>query len=158
MTKKNACPCNSGQTYFHCCKPLLAGDKRAETAEALMRSRYSAYALNDVNYLLETWHPSTRPAEVSPDTTLKWQDLNIVRVEAGGKDEDLGIVEFKARYLLKEKSRILHEISRFTRENDQWFYINGDIIESSSIVNQKVGRNTPCPCGSGKKFKKCCGQ
>ncbi len=136
-----------------------------------MRSRYTAYVLNDVDYLLKTWHPSTRPAEVSPDTTLKWQDLHIVRVEAGGKAEDLGIVEFKARYILNEKVRILHEISRFTRENDQWVYINGDIIESSSTVNQKVGRiessstanqkvgrNAPCPCGSGKKFKKCCGK
>ncbi len=136
-----------------------------------MRSRYTAYVLNDAGYLLKTWHPSTRPTEVTPDTALIWQDLDVVRVEAGGKNEDLGIVEFKARYILKEKACIFHEVSRFTKENDQWFYINGDIIESSSTVNQKVGRNNsspienrkvgrnaPCPCGSGKKFKKCCGQ
>ncbi len=122
-----------------------------------MRSRYTAYFLNDVDYLFKTWHPSTRPEEVSPDTTLEWQDLNIVRVEAGGKAEDLGIVEFKARYISKGKFHILHEVSRFTKESDQWFYINGDIIESPSTVSQKVGRNAPCPCGSGKKFKKCCG-
>ncbi len=158
MTNRSACPCDSGKSFSSCCEPLVSGVKRADTAEALMRSRYTSNVLKDVTYLLRTWHPSTRPADINPDTIPPYQDLRIVRSEAGGRTDDLGIVEFRARYRLQHRLHTLHEISRFIKENGQWFYINGQIVESASATGQKVGRNAPCPCGSGKKYKKCCGK
>ncbi len=117
-----------------------------------MRSRYCAYVLKRSDYLAATWHPSTRPAslDVSSDDTA-WQRLVIVDTEKGGIDDREGEVEFAAYFLGGE----LHERSRFLKEAGQWLYVDGDILPPRTEV--KVGRNDPCPCGSGKKFKKCCG-
>lgn len=124
-----------------------------------MRSRYTAYVVRDVDYLIKTWHPSTRPISISPDTIPEWYGLYIVHTEDGTATDDKGIVEFKATALSQKKIWRLHEISRFKKEDGQWFYIDGDIKGDSPPVvrrGEKVGRNDPCPCGSGKKFKKCC--
>ena len=109
-----------------------------------MRSRYSAYVLKDNDYLRKSWHPSTRPAEldVSGDGT-PWQRLLIVSA-------DKEHVEFAAFY----QGGQLHERSRFVCEGGQWFYLDG---ESLPPIEEKTGRNAPCPCGSGKKYKRCCG-
>ena len=159
MTDKNICPCNSGSPYSDCCEPLIAGDVIAGTAESLMRSRYTAYVVRDVDYLLKTWHPSTRPSVIDPATIPEWYGLHIVHTEAGSENDDQGVVEFKATALSQGKMWRLHEVSRFVNEEGQWFYVNGDIKGDSPPVKKppKVGRNEPCPCGSGKKFKKCCG-
>ena len=160
MTGNKPCPCNLGDPYSTCCEPLLTRDKNASTAEALMRSRYTAYVLLDVNYLLKTWHPSTRPANIDPATIPEWYGLHIVRTALGSETDDQGIVEFKATSLSQKKAWKLHEVSRFVKEDGQWFYVDGDIQGDPPppvIRAKKVGRNEPCPCGSGKKFKKCCG-
>ncbi len=124
-----------------------------------MRSRYCAYVLGDIPYVLRTWHPSTRPAAIDPAAIPDWCGLDILRTEQGQAGDDQGIVEFRATALLQGKVFILHEVSRFVREAGQWLYVAGDITADSAQAGSaapKAGRNAPCPCGSGKKFKKCC--
>lgn len=149
MQPQHACPCGSGKPYGECCAPLHRGERSAATAEALMRSRYSAYVLKDGDYLRATWHPSTRPAllELEGDTT-RWLGLRILATAQGGEGDESGSVEFAADYAGGQ----LHERSRFVRERGQWRYLDGELLPPV-----KVGRNEPCPCGSGRKFKRCCG-
>ncbi|MBI4794169.1 MAG: SEC-C domain-containing protein [Deltaproteobacteria bacterium] len=160
MTDTNICPCNSGASYAACCEPLLAGDRPAETALALMRSRYTAYVVRNVDYLLKTWHPSTRPAAIDPAAIPEWYGLHIVRTEKGMATDGDGVVEFKATALAREKMWRLHEVSRFMKKDGQWLYVDGDTKGETPPAARrapKVGRNEPCPCGSDRKFKKCCG-
>ena len=157
---KKLCPCNSGASYAGCCELLFSGASTATTAESLMRSRYTAYVVGYIDYLLRTWHPSTRPADIDPATIPKWLDLRIIRTEKGMEKDNEGVVEFKASSLYQKKAVNLHEVSRFVKENGQWLYVDGDIQEDIKLEPVrviKVGRNDPCSCGSGKKFKKCCG-
>lgn len=127
----NACPCESGTPYRDCCAPYHRGAS-APTPEALMRSRYSAYALRLSLYLLATWHPSTRPPPDEVDlgeTRTAWLGLKILRREHNGPDE--GLVEFVARYRIGGASAVrLHETSRFVREHGVWFYIDGAVKSS----------------------------
>jgi SEC-C motif-containing protein len=151
--KSQHCPCGSGLGFTECCGGILAGSVLPATAAALMRSRYTAYALSDAAYLLKSWHPQTRPAalDFSGDDS-EWLGLTLLRVEAGGADDSEGLVEFVAAYRTDGKIRQLREISRFVKQVGRWFYLSGDILPEP-----KLGRNDPCPCGSGKKLKKCCG-
>jgi len=128
----------------------LHTEKPAPDAESLMRSRYAAYVLEKYDYLLATWHPDTRPASLG-GTALRWIGLEIVQAVAGGAQDDAGEVEFIAAYVDNGKGSRLHETSRFVRENGWWFYVDGDCRV------ENIGRNDACPCGSGKKFKRCCG-
>ncbi len=122
------CPCGSPHAYAACCGPLHDGTAPAVTALALMRSRFSAFALGDTGYLLRSWHPRTRPAELELDDTLTWRRLQIVDTEAGGPADDEGIVEFRAQYEHQRRRHILHERSRFTRAPDgTWRYLDGEI-------------------------------
>ncbi|MBL8252023.1 MAG: YchJ family protein [Candidatus Competibacter sp.] len=127
MNADNACPCGSGMAYAACCGPYLDGGQRPATAEALMRSRYSGYVLARKDYLLRTWHQSTRPGTLDLDDSsiINWLGLKIVRTEAGGPDDARGVVEFVARYKVGGKAHRLHEISRFVREGGRWFYLDG---------------------------------
>ena len=121
---KAACPCGSGQTYAACCGPWHAGlnqGQHAPTPEALMRSRYSAYGLGLLDYLLATWHPSTAPGDLELPP-VKWLELDIRHAEATG---DVGVVEFVARLRDQGRGARLHEISRFVREDGRWLYIDG---------------------------------
>lgn len=160
MTETHFCHCNSGRPYAECCEPLLSGDHAALTAEALMRSRYTAYVVRDIAYLLRSWHPSTRPDKIDPAAILEWRGLHIVSTEKGMEGDDEGVVEFKATSFSQKNPWELHEVSRFVKEDGQWLYVDGDIKNDPPPVAKrtpKVGRNDPCHCGSGKKFKKCCG-
>ncbi|WP_020077213.1 YchJ family metal-binding protein [Cryocola sp. 340MFSha3.1] len=116
------CPCLSGETYDACCGPLHRGEP-APTAERLMRSRFSAFALGDAAYLLRSWHPSTRPDEFELDPGLRWYRLDIERTERGGPFDRDGVVEFVAYYKGSERGS-LHEVSRFAREGRDWFYVD----------------------------------
>ncbi len=138
------CPCLSGDTYGSCCGRYHAGLRpgpdgaapgpHAPTAEALMRSRYSAFAVGDADYLRATWHPSTRPADLDLDLDLdddvEWRRLDVVRTEAGGPFDTTGVVEFVAHHRSRtdpaDRGR-LHEVSRFVREGDRWSYVDGTI-------------------------------
>lgn len=128
MEDTDRCPCPSGDTYGACCGPLHRGERPAPTAEALMRSRYSAYALRDADYLRATWHPTTRPPELHLDPDMRWQRLDILTTRAGGPFDDAGEVEFVARYrwaTTGDRGR-LHEVSRFVRSGGRWYYVDGD--------------------------------
>jgi SEC-C motif-containing protein len=119
------CPCGSGKPYAACCQPLHLGHPPA-TADALMRSRYTAYVLNLEAYLLQTWHPQTRPASLNlPDNPpTKWLGLAVKRHTTDG--DDSAIVEFIARYKVGGKAHWLHEISRFRSIDGRWFYLDGE--------------------------------
>ena len=125
----SSCPCGSGESLDSCCGAFLAGAVPAPTAEALMRSRYVAYALELAPYLLATWHASTRPASLSLETEPRprWIGLAIQRHESQGEDQ--ATVEFVARYRIVGRAHRMHETSRFVREDGRWFYVDGDITE-----------------------------
>jgi SEC-C motif-containing protein len=120
-----------------------------------MRSRYTAFILGEESYLLRTWHRSSRPVSVNLDDGPVWTGLEIRSIEAGGPEDEEGAVEFVARYIAGGRPGTLHENSRFLREDGRWYYLDGDIREAAA-AGEKVGRNDPCPCGSGRKFKRCC--
>ncbi len=127
--KKNSdlCLCGSTQPYTTCCARYVEGNEPAPSAEALMRSRYTAYTLLREDYLLATWHSSTRPASLglAAEAATKWLGLEVKRHEQ--QDADHASVEFVARYKVNGRAHRLHEISRFVREDGQWFYVDGDI-------------------------------
>ena len=118
----DGCPCGGPSPFVACCGRYLDSDQYPETAEALMRSRYVAYVQQRADYLLRTWHPSTRPAMLDFTEPCQWLGLQVRRIEAGGPLDEQGTVEFVARYKVGGKAHRLHEISRFVRENGQWFY------------------------------------
>jgi SEC-C motif-containing protein len=118
MPDTAACPCGSGAGYRDCCGPLHSGEMLAPTPERLMRSRYSAFALGDAGYLLRTWHPRTRPAELRLDADLTWLSLQVVAATGD-------TVEFIARYRGPSGRGFQREVSRFVRHGDRWFYLDG---------------------------------
>lgn len=120
------CPCGTGLLHGECCGPLHAGE-RAPTAERLMRSRFSAFALGDVAHLLRTWHPSTRPRDLLLDPEDRWYRLDVVRTERGGLLDSDGVVEFRAYRRSPSGPVALHEVSRFVREDRQWLYVDGAV-------------------------------
>ncbi|WP_020163130.1 YchJ family protein [Methyloversatilis discipulorum] len=120
----SVCVCGSGRAADACCARFHAGEP-APTPEALMRSRYSAFVLDLREYLLATWHPTTRPAALPPpEPGLKWLGLEVKR--SALQDADRGTVEFVARSKLGGRAHRLHENSRFVRENGRWYYVDGD--------------------------------
>lgn len=148
------CPCGSKQDYSSCCGPYLNGTHFAPQPVMLMRSRYSAFVLKNADYLVATWHPSCQADAFKSDieagfSTTRWLGLTVYE-QLAGRHEQEGYVSFVARFQENEKNGVIIERSRFLNENGRWFYIDG--------VRPQFSRNDPCPCGSGKKFKKCCGQ
>lgn len=127
MAKLTACPCSSGKRSTACCAQYIEGHEPAPTAEALMRSRYTAYTLLDEDYLLATWHASTRPSALGlqEEVPTKWLGLEVKRHEQ--HDADHATVEFVARYKVKGRAQRLHETSRFVREGGRWLYVEGEI-------------------------------
>lgn len=153
MSDSSRCPCNSGLLYKECCQPLHLNKSVAEDAEKLMRSRYSAFQLGLVDYLLDTLHPSKRhPGErqalQESVNNTQWLGLKILDHKSAN---NLAEVEFVAFYEDDPVGQ-LHERSRFTREAGRWFYHDGLFLPAV-----KLGRNENCFCGSGRKFKQCHG-
>ncbi|MEJ1230652.1 MAG: YchJ family metal-binding protein [Galbitalea sp.] len=118
------CPCGTGLTFGECCGPFLATRAQPPTAERMMRSRYTAYAVRAPGYLLATWHPSTRPASLSLDPGIEWIGLEILARSRGGLLDSAGTVEFRARYRANGARDSQHENSRFVRENKTWLYVD----------------------------------
>ncbi len=149
------CPCGSGALYEACCGPRHDGTRPAETAEALMRSRYAAFAKAQVDYLVATHDaPATageRRALEAFSKGVTWLGLTVHGAERGGAGDELGFVEFTARYLEGPDEVSLRERSRFRRRDGPWVYVDG----TPAVTKRKVERNAPCPCGSGRKFKQC---
>ena len=159
------CPCGSGKALGACCGPYLEGTAWPDTAEALMRSRYTAYALGNYAWLVETTHPATR-AEVSAEALarqckgVRWLRLDVEKCVDAGEPGGADLVEFHALYELEGVVRQIGERSAFVREGDRLYYMDGTALRPAAYRREapKVGRNDPCPCGSGKKYKKCCGR
>jgi SEC-C motif-containing protein len=158
------CPCGSGLPYSGCCELYITGAKDAPTAEALMRSRYSAYAEHAVDYIVETCDGESRDAIDIRQTRnwserSKWLGLKILNTSKGGLEDQEGTVEFEASYERDGLRDTHHELAKFKRKKGKWFYEEGDIVPKTVVRSgPKVGRNDPCPCGSGKKYKHCCGR
>ena len=156
------CPCGSGAGFADCCSPFITGTP-APTAEAVMRARYSAYVKVDVDYIFETTHPDARRDYDHKGTKewaegSEWLGLEIVATENGGEQDTEGKVEFVAAYRYKGLRRSHHERARFAKVEDKWYFVDGEAVTPQPLAAGKVGRNDPCPCGSGTKYKKCCGK
>lgn len=164
-----SCPCGRPEEYSKCCEPYITGAQNAPNPEALMRSRYTAHVKMELNYLRETLAPEVRSQfrekDVREWAQSEWVGLDVL--EAKGNT-----VEFMAKYRSKGKVYEHHEVSKFRKIGDRWFFVDGDshVHEEGQghhhhhepivpIVREqpKVGRNDPCSCGSGQKYKKCCG-
>ncbi|HTX74472.1 MAG TPA: YchJ family protein [Rectinemataceae bacterium] len=157
------CPCGSGRGFEDCCGPLLAGTRSAAGAEELMRSRYTAYVRGAVDYVVSTCVPEGRES-IDVEATRRWSEqstwlgLRILKVDRGAAGDADGKVEFIATYVLDGLREEHHELSQFVRRDGLWLYSEGEVI-TETVVREgpKIGRNDPCPCGSGKKYKKCHG-
>lgn len=159
------CPCGSESAFAECCEPILKALRPAPTALALMRSRYTAYTLGDIEYLTRSLHPDSRH-DHDPDaarrwaSNSKWLGLEILNQEAGQPDDREGRVDFIAKYRDQRGLHRHHEIARFVKLDDCWYFLDALAPEVTRVQHDapKTGRNDSCPCGSGKKFKKCCGK
>ncbi len=149
------CVCGSNKHYKHCCLNYLDSIQNAITAEQLMRSRYTAYIQQNSHYVLKTWHPTTRPNDfdLSDRNKTQWTQLYIVKNTQKNKHDKTASVEFVAYYLENSTFNKLHEVSQFIKTDNKWFYVDGKVVDNS---NYQPGRNSPCYCGSGKKYKLCC--
>lgn len=148
------CPCKSGQNYANCCQRFHKQQQKPLTCEQLMRSRYSAFILQLGEYLFNTYHPNFRAdltIEQLSEPSLDWRNLQVIK---SGNQGDKGFVEFKAWYVDNGQLTYHHERSNFVKDHDQWLYCDGTFYPEQK--SGKIQRNDPCPCDSGKKFKKCC--
>lgn len=132
LNSHEPCPCGSGDAFSQCCEPALQGTRPAPTAQALMRSRYCAFALGAIDYLIDTQAPEKRQpgeAELLAEQTqvTTWTGLKIISTRDGGPSDSRGEVEFEARFQSGSQQAVLHECSRFRRENGLWFYVDGEV-------------------------------
>lgn len=159
----NSCPCGSGKVFSACCEPIIKGTRAADTVEQLMRARYTAYVNAEMDFLFTSTHPGHRKEYDHAGTkewaeNSEWLGLEIIDTTKGGPDDSDGEVEFIARFKEKGLSRSHHECAQFKREKGVWYFTDGRLVKPRPVTVSKIGRNDPCSCGSGLKFKKCCGK
>ena len=158
------CPCGSNSAYAECCLPLINNSQKALTAEQLMRSRYSAFVKKELDYIHSSLHPEHRADYDEKSTrawaeSADWQGIKIVSTMNGGPEDIEGQVEFVVSYVERGNKQEHHELSSFKKDKGTWYFTTGKIMPKPVVrAAPKTGRNDPCPCGSNKKFKKCCGQ
>ncbi len=159
------CPCGSGKDFALCCEPILVGREKAATPEMLMRARYSAYATKNVDFVYSSSCGAAKKEFDRPSTekwaeNSEWKGLTILSTEGGAEGDTEGKVEFLAVYAIKDTTFQHHEIAEFKRIDGDWKFSDGKVIGPEPFQREtpKIGRNDPCPCGSGKKYKKCCGK
>jgi SEC-C motif-containing protein len=161
------CPCGSGRSAAECCLPVIRRERTAATAEELMRSRYTAFATGDVDWIMDSHHPDTVD-EIDRDEVAQWSSnsewlgLKIRDTAGGGPDDAEGSVTFRARYKVQGQQIDHVETAHFERDGGEWRFHS--VIEEDDrpelvpvAPKASVGRNDPCPCGSGLKYKKCHG-
>ncbi|MCF6178944.1 MAG: YchJ family protein [Geopsychrobacter sp.] len=158
----NNCPCGSGNDYAACCEPIITNQKPAATAEQLMRARYTAHEKLAIDFLFESTHPDHRKGYDHEGTRTwaknsEWLGLEIVETTDGGPQDTTGDVTFIARFREKKGLRSHHERGQFIQQKGRWFFTQGEMIKGQPVSVNKIGRNDPCHCGSGLKYKKCCG-
>jgi SEC-C motif-containing protein len=148
----NICPCQSGKKYGVCCRIIHQDQQKAELPEQLMRARYSAYVLCKKDFILGSWAFETRPEVLTLKSETRWFTLEIVDSEPVSAQSTSAYVSFIAKYIEDNRVFNLEEQSTFIKRSNRWFYLSG----VSRSVSQKLGGKAKCPCGSGKKFKRCC--
>jgi SEC-C motif-containing protein len=156
------CVCGVGDSTETHCLPIIKGKKLAKTAEELMRARYAAYALEEVDFIMES-HTPDAGKDVDRESTLQWSkqsewlSLEVLSTEGGAEGDQEGMVEFLAKYKVKNVVVEHRERATFEKHGDKWLFADGEQIAGPPVKREepKVGRNDPCPCGSGKKYKKC---
>lgn len=158
-----SCPCGSTKNYNDCCEPIIKGSQPAETAEQLMRARYSAYTKTEMDFVFNSTDPANREGYDHDGTRAwaensEWLGLQIIGTDRGGADDNNGEVEFIARFKENGTLREHHENALFTRKEGVWYFSDGVMVKPKPVTVTKVGRNDPCTCGSGLKYKKCCGK
>ncbi|REL26754.1 SecC motif-containing protein [Thalassotalea euphylliae] len=154
----NLCPCGSAKQFEHCCQVIIRGEKKAKNAEQLMRSRYSAYAKAEAQYLFDTYATPSQQ-DLSVKDIADWAQENTWLRLTVHRHDPLSTpaqVEFSAFYLNQDRVYEMRECSNFVVEQGSWCYLDGDIIKHEEVA--LVKRNDACPCLSGKKYKKCCGR
>jgi SEC-C motif domain protein len=159
------CSCDTKKPFSECCEPVLKGVRTPATAVELMRSRYTAYVRHEIDYIMNTLSPTRKKdtdrkatEEWSRDT--QWEGLEIVSTVKGGPEDETGSVEFIAKFREKEEAKTHHELATFVKLKGSWYFEDGRTPPQKPVKSEgpKVGRNDPCPCGSGKKYKKCHGK
>lgn len=156
------CPCGSGSGYAECCQPVISGARAAETAQQLMRARYSAYVTAEMDFIFESTHPDHRQGYDHQGTrewaeNSEWLGLEIIGTHKGESRDSVGEVEFVACFKENGVERRHHECGQFKRAGGTWYFTEGSMVKPRPLSVTKIGRNDPCSCGSGKKYKKCCG-
>lgn len=158
------CPCGSTKKYTDCCAPLHQGKRKASTAEELLRARYSAFPAHEIDFIMNTHHSKTRGEVNQSDVEVwaknsQWKGLEIQEKQEGQAADFKGTILFCARYETGGKSHEHWEKAIFERENGEWRFLDVESAKTGTIkrTEAKVGRNDPCTCGSGKKYKKCHG-
>ena len=150
------CYCGAQEPFENCCAPIIGGELKAHSAEQLMRSRYSAYCVKNSDYIYQTYANNSKVNNSKREIAIfaDFAEFINLRVYDHVGLDDTATVHFKADYLCDGFYCQLEEVSNFIIEEDEWRYIDGQITPHPEV---KVGRNDTCPCGSGKKFKKCHG-
>ena len=162
--KDEPCPCGTGTPLGECCARYITGAAAAPTAEALMRSRYTAYVLGEIDWIVASHDPAgtddvDRSSTEKWSKEARWKGLEIRSKDKGQPGDETGAVEFVATYQIGNQAVAHHEAARFKTIDGRWYYMDGDMVKPRPVVRDqpKVGRNDPCPCGSGQKYKKCHG-
>jgi SEC-C motif-containing protein len=159
------CPCGSNLPFAECCEPIIRGLKPALTAEQLMRARYCAYVKKEIEYLRASLHPDYRQDFDEKNTkdwaeSSEWHGIEVVETKEGGPEDTEGRVDFIVSFTQNGTKLTHHELANFSKVDGIWYFVNGEAVAPKPVVRAtpKTGRNEPCPCGSGLKFKKCCGK
>jgi SEC-C motif-containing protein len=164
MADKNQnqpCPCGSGALFANCCEQIINGERESQTAEELMRARYSAFATGAIDFIVASTHSHARREleikeirEWSEEST--WRGLQIIDTKL--IDDDHASVSFEAQFTQGGADQNHREKALFEREGGQWRFLTGTELKNPTVRYEtpRTGRNEPCPCGSGKKYKKCC--
>ena len=160
---KDLCPCGSGKEYCECCEPIIKQNALAASPEALMRSRYTAYVKQEIGWLKESLEATQRSDFDEASVTAwskesEWLGIEIKQTKTE-EEKNIGWVEFNARFKQGNVTRNHHELGEFHKVGGAWFFYDGRAVKQETVkkTTPDVGRNDPCPCGSGKKYKKCCG-
>jgi len=163
MTENNeASPCGSSSLFGDCCEPIIKGTREAETAEELMRARYSAFVTHAIDFIVASTHSRTRK-EIDVDYIREWSETStwhgLQILETRNVNDNKAYVSFEARFTQRDEEQKHREKSLFEREDGEWRFVTGDELKNPTVRYEtpRPGRNDPCPCGSGKKYKKCHG-
>jgi len=158
MSQLTDCPCGSKEPFKNCCQPFIQKTSNPITAEQLMRSRYSAYTIKDAQYIFDTYANKSQKEQSITDIKVWANEVNWLRLDVleGNSTAHPDQVTFVALYLVENKLYSMSETSRFIIENEQWRYLDGELVEHKELSTIK--RNDLCPCNSHKKYKKCCGK